>query len=73
MSKTSLIIETQEMNETKKQMTITNVSASATDAQCYNFGAAIADLSTRTFLGIAKVTRTELTAPQEATNNGDGN
>ena len=62
-TKTSLIIESQEMNEAKKQMTVTNVSASATDAECYNFGAALANLSTRTFTGVARVTRTDLEAP----------
>lgn len=63
-NKTSLIIETQEVDRAKQQLTITNVNPNATDAECFNFGEAIANLSSRTFSGIYKVTRTELERPQ---------
>lgn len=63
-TKTSIIIDGLDNADKKKQMTITNVKPTATDAQCYAFGAAIAALSTRTLTNIARVSRTDLEAPQ---------
>lgn len=65
-TKTSLLIETQESGENKRQITVTNVSASATDQQLYSFISAYAALSLNTPVGYVKVTRKDL----EASNNG---
>lgn len=44
-----------------KQRTVTNVSASATDQQLYDFCSAYSALSTDTVYGFAKVVRKDLT------------
>lgn len=60
-TKVSLIIEVKNSSyDTKKQRTITNVSASATDKQLYDFLSAYARLSTDQAIGFAKVIRTDL-------------
>lgn len=59
--KVSLIISVSTgVGESKKQRTVTNVSASATDNQLYLFSQAYVGLSTDSFEGAAKVTRREL-------------
>lgn len=65
--KVSLIITVQNSpNESPKQRTITNVNASATNQQLYDFCEGFIALSNDYPKGYAKVVRTEL----EAENNG---
>ena len=65
--KVSLIITVQnDPYESTKQRTITNVSASATDQQLYDFCVGYMNLTQDYAKSYAKVVRTDL----EATNNG---
>ena len=65
--KVSLILTVKNSpSDSAKQRTVTNVSASATDQELYDFLSAYAALSTDTAVGYAKVVRKDL----EANNNG---
>lgn len=60
---TSLIVNTSYGSGKKAAKAVPNVSASATDAELYNFGVALVALSTDTFEGVIKVTKQTLEAP----------
>lgn len=60
--KVSLIISIKEptATATKRQKSVTDVSATATDEQLYSFAHDLIALTTDVFLGVEKVTRKEL-------------
>ena len=61
--KTSIILNEKDTNNADLSMTISNANPAATDAQLYNFAAAMNSLTDNTFVSAVRRDESELTAP----------